>query len=81
MASVLLYDRKGFVLSGDMPVDQLQARITRRFAVRTAALAPFEPTRRDGQPYTICDEHPVESLAFELVGMRGEVYIYREVID
>jgi hypothetical protein len=80
---VLWYDRKGFVLSGDMPVDQLHARITRRFEVRTAALATFEPTRRDGQPYPIGigDEHPVEELAFALVGVRGDVYIYREVLD
>jgi hypothetical protein len=82
MASVLWYDRKGFVLSGDMPVDELQARITRRFPVRTAEIPTFfEPMRRDGQPYAIFDEIPVETLAFELVGMRGDIYIYREVID
>jgi hypothetical protein len=75
------YDRKGFSLDGEMLADHVHARITKRFEVHTAAIVTFEPTRRDGRPYPVTDEVPVDTLAFELVGVRGDVYIYREVVD
>jgi hypothetical protein len=81
MVHVRFYDRKGFSLDGEMLADHVHTRITRRFAVRTADPLTCEPTRRDGRPYPIVNEVPVDTLGFELVGVRGEVWIYREVID
>jgi hypothetical protein len=78
---VRFIDRKGFSLDGDMIECDLHHRITRCFPVRTAAVPTCEPTRRDGQPYAIVYEVPVETLAFEMTGLIGDVYIYREVID